>query len=107
MRAALESHDWDLIIFDHAMPNCSAPAAQALAKELRPNMPLVIFSGEIDVNLAVSLVRAGAQDYVQKAELVRLVPVIDRVMRNSGACNEQRWPRTCGLAFYFGKPRIF
>ena len=80
MRAALERQDWDLITSDHAMPNFSAPAVQALATELRPNVPLIIVSGEIDVNLAVSLVKAGAQDYVQKAELVRLVPVIDRVL---------------------------
>ena len=82
MRAALESQDWDLITSDHAMPHFSAPAAQALAKELRPNLPLIIVSGEID-HLAVSLIKAGARDYVQKAELARLVPVIDRVLRDT------------------------
>src|ERR1700738_4287256 len=58
MRAALESQDWDLIISDHAMPHFSAPAAQALAKELRPNLPLIITSGSIDLNLAISLITA-------------------------------------------------
>jgi DNA-binding NtrC family response regulator len=82
MRTALESQDWDLITSAHAMPHFSAPAAQALAKELRPNLPLIIVSGEID-HLAVSLIKAGARDYVQKAELARLVPVIDRVLRDT------------------------
>ena len=82
MSAALESQNWDLITSDHAMPHFSAPAAQALAKELRPNLPLIIVSGEID-HLAVSLIKAGARDYVQKAELARLVPVIDRVLRDT------------------------
>jgi PAS domain S-box-containing protein len=83
MRAALESQDWDLITSDHAMPHFSAPAAQALAQELRPSVPLIIVSGEIDLNLAVSLIKAGARDYVQKTELVRLVPVIERVLRDT------------------------
>jgi hypothetical protein len=83
MRAALGHQDWDLITSDHRMPTFSAPAALAVTLELRPDLPLIIVSGEIDLNLAVSLIKAGAQDYVQKAELVRLVPAIDRVLREA------------------------
>jgi PAS domain S-box-containing protein len=83
MRAALENQDWDLITSDHSMPAFSAPAALAVTLELRPDLPLIIVSGEIDLNLAVSLIKAGAQDYVQKGELVRLVPAIDRVLREA------------------------
>src|SRR4029077_7251052 len=54
MRAALESQDWDVITSDHAMPQFRAPAALAVGQELRPNVPLIIVSGEIDLNLAVS-----------------------------------------------------
>jgi PAS domain S-box-containing protein len=78
LRAALEHQDWDFIISDHAMPQFSAPAALEIAKELRPNVPFLIVSGEIDLNLAVTLMRNGAKDYIQKRELPRLVPVIER-----------------------------
>ena len=81
MRAALERHDWDVITSDHAMPRFSAPAALALAKELAPDLPFIIVSGEIDLNLAVSLIKEGAQDYIQKRELPRLVPTIARELR--------------------------
>jgi PAS domain S-box-containing protein len=81
MRAALEGQRWDAIISDHAMPRFSGPAALALARELRPAIPFIILSGEIDLNLAVSLMKDGAVDYVQKSELARLVPVIDRVLQ--------------------------
>ena len=81
MRAALERQDWDAITSDNAMPHFSAPAALALAKELRPGLPFIIVSGEIDLNLAVSLMKEGAQDYIQKRELPRLVPTIERELR--------------------------
>lgn len=80
MRAALERREWDVITSDHAMPYFSAPAALALAKELRPELPFIIVSGEIDLNLAVSLMKEGAQDYIQKAQLPRVVPAIKRVL---------------------------
>src|SRR5512133_3896472 len=82
MRAALARQDWDVIASDHAMPHFSAPAALALAKELYPDVPFIIVSGEIDLNLAVSLMRAGAQDYISKGELARLVPAIARELRD-------------------------
>ncbi|MBI2319478.1 MAG: response regulator [Betaproteobacteria bacterium] len=59
MRAALQRQDWDLITCDHSMPNFNAPAALAIAKELRPDVPFIMVSGEIDLNLAVALVRSG------------------------------------------------
>ena len=83
MRAALERKDWDVITSDHAMPQFSAPKALALAKELRPSLPFIILSGEIDLNLAVSLMKGGAQDYIQKRELPRIVPAIERELKEA------------------------
>jgi PAS domain S-box-containing protein len=83
MRIALQKSDWDIITSDHAMPRFSAPAALALARELRPEIPLIIVSGEIDLNLAVSLMKGGAQDYIQKSELARVVPAIERELNDA------------------------
>ena len=88
MRAALH-HQWDLITSDHSMPQFSGPAALALTLELRPDVPFIIVSGEIDINLAVSLIQAGAEDYVQKTELIRLAPVIGRVLHERAVRNDK------------------
>lgn len=88
MREALERQDWDVITSDHAMPQFNAPAALTLARELRPDLPFIIVSGEIDLDLAVSLLRAGAQDYIQKRELADAVPAIERAMRAAQARRE-------------------
>ena len=93
MRAALERQDWDVITSDHAMPRFSAPAALALAKELRPDLPFIIVSGEIDLDLAVSLLRAGAQDYIQKRNLAEVVPAIERGLRAAQAQRDREMVR--------------
>jgi PAS domain S-box-containing protein len=90
MRAALEGGEWDVVTSDHSMPGFSAPEALALTKTLQPDLPFIIVSGEIDLNLAVSLLRAGAQDYIQKQELIRLVPSIERELRETERRRERR-----------------
>lgn len=83
MRCELERQRWDVITSDHSMPNFNAPAALALARQLCPEVPFIIVSGEIDLKLAVALMKAGAQDYVHKSELIRLGPVVDRELRDA------------------------
>jgi PAS domain S-box-containing protein len=78
MLKALKDKKWDVIISDHAMPHFSAPAALKLASQVCPLVPFIIVSGEIDLNLAVSLMRDGAKDYIPKQELPRLVAAIER-----------------------------
>jgi len=90
MRAALETKDWDVITSDHSMPQFSAPAALALAKELRPDAPFIVVSGENDLDLAVSLMKSGARDYIRKEELARLVPTIKEVMHEVEVGREQQ-----------------
>jgi len=90
MRAALEREDWDVITSDHAMPGFSAPAALELAEQLRPEVPFIIVSGEMDLDLAVSLMKAGAHDYVRKGELARLAPAIERELRDVAVGRERQ-----------------
>lgn len=90
MRDALEKQEWDVITSDHAMPRFSAPESLALAKELRPDLPFIILSGEIDINLAVSLMKGGAQDYIQKKELPLIVPAIARELEETEARIKQK-----------------
>ncbi len=90
MRAALEYQDWDVITADHGMPKFSAPEALAIAKKLRPDLPFIIVSGEIELNVAVALMKGGAQDYVRKTELFRLVPAIERGLKEAESIIKRR-----------------
>ena len=90
MRVALTEQDWDFITSDHAMPQFDARGTLEVGKEIRPDLPFIIISGEIDINLAVSLMKAGAQDYIQKREIIRLIPVVARILVESELLREKQ-----------------
>jgi signal transduction histidine kinase len=81
MRRALRESDWDVIVCDWSMPRFSARAALAVVKELEIDLPFIIVSGTTGEENAVEAMRAGAHDYVLKDRLSRLVPAVEREMR--------------------------
>lgn len=86
LRAALGAEAWDAVISDFNLPRFDCATAQRVAGELRPFLPFIIVSGHIGEDAAVEAMHAGADDYVMKHNLVRLLPAIDR----SVASREQR-----------------
>jgi PAS domain S-box-containing protein len=87
MRAALEEQTWDLVISDFSMPEFSGPAALAVCQEKGMDIPFIVVSGRIGEEIAVEMMKAGADDYVSKDNLGRLVPAVSRELR---ALNERR-----------------
>ena len=84
MRVALEKRDWDVVVSDHAMPAFSAPAALELLRENGwRELPFIIVSGHIGEDAAVKVMKAGANDFVSKDSLARLVPAIERELRDA------------------------
>src|SRR6476659_1963166 len=83
MSAALDGRQWDLILADHSMPQFSAPEALELAKQKNVDVPFIIVSGHIEEVTAVAAMQAGAHDYVMKGRLARLVPAVERELREA------------------------
>jgi PAS domain S-box-containing protein len=83
MRAALAARKWDLVIADYVMPRFSGPAALKLLQESGCDTPIIIVSGHIGEDIAVSAMKAGANDYVMKDRLARLVPAVERELREA------------------------
>ncbi len=90
LRAALERQTWDLVLSDHAMPHFSATAALALLKECAVDLPFIIISGQMGEAAAVAAMKAGAHDYILKDNLTRLIPAIERELREAALRREQR-----------------
>ncbi len=83
MRAALQAQSWDAVTSDWSMPTFSGLSALALVKELELDIPFLIVSGTIGEEVAVAAMHGGAHDYLIKGQLVRLVPAIEREIREA------------------------
>ncbi len=83
MREVLAAQTIDLIVSDWSLPRFSGARALGVARELAPDVPFIIVSGDLGEEVAVSAMRAGASDYVLKDRLKRLVPVVERELREA------------------------
>lgn len=90
MCRALEAQNWDLILADHAMPQFSAPEALELIKKRGLDVPFIIVSGYIEEKTAVAAMKAGAHDYIMKDGLARLVPAVERELREANVRRAQK-----------------
>ena len=90
MEQALARQQWDLVIADYGIPNFNSMAALALLKERGHDLPFIIVSGTITEETAVATMKAGAHDYLLKGNLKRLIPAIERELREAKSRRERR-----------------
>jgi PAS domain S-box-containing protein len=85
MQEALASQPWDLVISDYRLPQFSAPEALHTLKKSGLDLPIIIVSGKVGEELAVEAMKAGVHDYLMKDSLSRLVPAIERELREAAS----------------------
>jgi two-component sensor histidine kinase len=83
MRAALAEQPWDVIISDYRLPQFDAPAALLLLHESGHDIPFIVVSSAIGEELALAIMKSGAQDYLLKNDLARLAPAVERELRDA------------------------
>lgn len=81
--SALEQDNVDLILSDYTMPNFNGLEALSIAHERKPEIPFLFVSGTIGEDAAIEAMKNGATDYVLKHRLMRLIPAVDRALRES------------------------
>ncbi|WP_419799573.1 MAG: putative bifunctional diguanylate cyclase/phosphodiesterase [Terasakiella sp.] len=77
----LISGEWDLVLSDYNLPAFNAPAALNIAVKHESDLPFIIISGAVSAKDAVILLKAGAHDFIEKGDYARLVPAIERELR--------------------------
>lgn len=90
MRAALVSQQWDVVTSDYNMPGFSALGALRTLRETDLDLPFIVISGKIGEDQAVEVMKAGAHDYVMKQNLTRLLPAIEREIREADQRQRRR-----------------
>lgn len=85
MAAALAAGEWDLVLCDYHLPNFNVEGALEVLREHHLDLPFIVVSGAIGEELAVDVMKAGAHDFIMKGRLTRLIPAIEREMREAKA----------------------
>jgi PAS domain S-box-containing protein len=83
LRAALAREPWDVVLSDYSLPQFNAPAALEIVREGGYDLPFIIISGTIDETNAVTALKAGAHDFLTKGRLSRLLPALERELREA------------------------
>ncbi len=82
MAEALSEQQWDVIISDYALPEFDGIKALKLLENKGHDIPFILVSGTIGEEVAVTAMKSGADDYVMKDKLTRLVPAIKRELKD-------------------------
>ncbi len=81
---------WDLVISDWSMPNFTGLEAFSMVRDAGIDLPFIIVSGTIGEDIAVDALKAGVHDFMSKGKLARLVPTIERELREVSVRQRQR-----------------
>src|SRR5262249_16113376 len=90
LASALEKGGWDIVFSDFTLPGFSGTAALAQVRKHDAEVPFIFTSGTMGEDTAVAAMRTGADDYVMKNNLKRLVPAAEHALREVSARRARR-----------------
>ncbi|MCP4129732.1 MAG: response regulator [bacterium] len=83
MLQSLQDDEWELIVSDNSLPAFSGMEALNVYKETGLDIPFLLISGNIVDQDAVDAMIAGANDYITKDNLSRLIPAVGRELEEA------------------------
>src|ERR1700704_4806730 len=81
--ASVEQGGIDLILADYTLPSFDGISALKFAMKACPDVPFIFVSGTLGEEVAIEALKIGATDYVLKTRLARLVPSVQRALREA------------------------
>jgi diguanylate cyclase (GGDEF)-like protein/PAS domain S-box-containing protein len=90
MEAALGRQRWDIVFSDYTMPHFRGTDALTLLRERGDDIPFIFVSGTIGEDRAIAAIKAGANDYIIKDNLKRLISAVDRELRDAEMRKERK-----------------
>lgn len=83
LKSSLQQKKWDVIISDYNMPHFNGAEALRVVQKEGLDIPFILFSGTIGDEKAAAIMKAGAHDFIKKGNLARLVPAVERELKEA------------------------
>ncbi|MBI9081051.1 MAG: PAS domain S-box protein [Pseudodesulfovibrio sp.] len=80
---ALDKGPWDIILSDFQMPGFDGREALRIVRQKGMDIPFIVISGVLVEDNAVEILKSGANDYVRKGNWARLIPAVERELREA------------------------
>ncbi|MDY6865858.1 MAG: response regulator, partial [Halobacteriota archaeon] len=90
MADALKRREWDVVISDYKLPQFSGPEALKISKDWNYDTPFILVSGKIGEETAVEVIKSGANDFINKEHLARLVMAVKRELSDAETRRDRR-----------------
>lgn len=84
MQLALQQHTWDIVFCSNSLLHFGALEALQIIKETKLDLPCFVCSDIASEEIAVEMMQAGANHYLLKKHLKRLVPAVERALQEAG-----------------------
>ncbi len=86
----MDREPWDIVVADYTLSGFAAASALDLVRQRDADLPFIFLSGIAGEEAAVAAMRTGADDYILKDNAARLIPAVQRELRDAGARRERR-----------------
>ncbi|MDD2308123.1 MAG: response regulator [Desulfuromonadaceae bacterium] len=90
LKEALGRENWDLVLSDYNVPLLNFQVNLDLLREMLPDIPVILVTGTVGEEKAAELLKLGVRDFVLKGNMARLVPAIERSLRDAAVLKEKR-----------------
>lgn len=87
---ALTTETWDVIFSDFSLPALDGFQALCMVQAKGLDVPFIVVSGAIGEEKAAEIMKAGAQAFIRKGNYARLVPTLERELREAMVRAERR-----------------
>src|SRR5688572_25440058 len=88
--AELDHRTPDLLLLDYSVPAFDGLSALEAARQRAPQIPAIFVTGTLGEEVVIEMLKSGATDYVLKTRLSRLVPAVERALREASDRSERR-----------------
>ena len=90
VKEAINRESWDLVLSDYSVPQLNFQESLNLLRSALPDLPVILVTGTVGEEKAVELLKLGVIDFVLKENLVRLVPAVQRSLKEKREIKERR-----------------